>query len=140
MAIMTLTDAMVLVNGVDLSDHVKEVDMPEDVEMLDATAMGAGVKVNFPGFVSWTITIRFLQDFAAGEVDATLFPLLANTTGFTIEVRPTNAARSPTNPGYNATGFLRSYNPVGGQVAQMLTTQAVFVPGGSAPVLLRSTA
>lgn len=133
------TKGFALINAVDLSDHVKSIDLPIDVEMLDDTVMGDDTKSNFPGLKNWKITVRFLQDFAASKVDATLFPLLGNATGFAIEVRADNAARSTTNPGYNATAILQSYGPVSGGVGEMLQTEAVFVAGGATPTLLRST-
>lgn len=132
-------NAYVSINGVDLSDHVKEIELPPEVEQLDDTVMGDDTKSNFPGLLNWRLRVRFLQDFTAAKVDATIFPLLGNTAGFTIEVRSDTGARSATNPGYTATAILGSYNPLSGSVGQMLGAEAVFVPGGSAPKLLRQT-
>jgi len=44
MAIFTLTNALVLVNGVDLSDHVDKVTVNDGREKVDVTAMGATAK------------------------------------------------------------------------------------------------
>jgi hypothetical protein len=114
MATQVLTNALVLVNAVDLSDHVKQVELSQSVDMQDVTAMGADTKLTKPGLKDWTLKITFHQDYAGSKVDATISPLIGTTTTF--EVRPVNAARSATNPGWTGTGSISSYNPVAGGV------------------------
>lgn len=121
MATQVLTQAFCLFNAVDLTDHVKQVEVTQGVDMQDATAMGADTKINKPGLKTGGFKITFYQDFAAGKVDATIAALLATNppTTFTLEIRPTSAARSATNPAYVATVAVGSYNPVAGSVGDM---------------------
>ena len=118
MAKMVLTDAYVLINSVNLSAWVKQVTLDLPADAVDVTTMGATQKVNLPGLKDFSCQITFLQDFAAGGPHATLAPLAAATgTGalFPIEIRPTSAARSVTNPAYtNAAVFIDDYAPVSG--------------------------
>jgi hypothetical protein len=107
---------MVLLNAVDLSDHVKQVELSQSVDMQDVTAMGGDTKLVKPGLKDWSLKITFHQDFAASKVDQTVFPLIGNTTSF--EVRSVNAARSTTNPAWTGTGAISSYNPVAGSVGE----------------------
>lgn len=140
MATLVLTDAYVLVNSVDLSDHVKSVTIDYKAELQDASAMSSTTRKNMAGAKDWTITIEFHQDFAASSVDATLFPLVGNDN-FAIEVRPTSAARSATNPAYvSNSATLESYGPVSGSYGEVLGTQATFRPGSGSSDLQRLTA
>jgi hypothetical protein len=80
-------DAEVIINSVDLSDHVVSVTLPVTVATHDDTTMGTdGWTSVAGGMKSWQVDVEFVQDYAAGEVDATLWPLLGTTT--TISVMP----------------------------------------------------
>ena len=124
-----LTNAQVTVNGVDLSDHVDSVEVQTNVDDVDITAMGASAHQHAPGLRNDKITVNFLQDFAAGKVDATLFPLLGNT-GFTVKVVPVNTTVSTTNPSYTATCVLFTYNPLSGKVGERSDTSVEFQATG----------
>lgn len=130
MATLVYTDAKLTVNSVNLSDHVKSVEIQYSAELLDDTVMGtSGTRSNKPGLLNWTITANFLQDYAAASVDATLFALIG-AAAFPIAVRPTTAAISATNPEYTSNAVLESYPPITGEVGALGTAQAVFKPGG----------
>lgn len=116
MATTVLTDASVVVNSVDLSDHVQSVTVTTTRETQDDTAMGNTARSNAPGLKVTGISVTFLQDFAASEVDATLWTLYDAGTEHTVVVKATSAAVSATNPKYTLTGFISSYAPIGGTV------------------------
>lgn len=127
MAILgAFTNAKVIVNGVDLSDHTTSVTVETTRDEVDVTAMGAVQKVVTPGLGDGTISATFLQDYAAGSVDATLQGLSTTTTPFVVEVRPVNAARSTTNPAYVMTCLMYGYPPIGGSVGDALTVDVSF--------------
>lgn len=126
MAIFTLTDAYVAVNGVVLSDHAKSVTTEDTRDAVDITAFGATSKAVTKGLGDAKITVEFYQDFAASKVHATLQPLIASTTGVTIEVRPTSGARSATNPAILMTGLLMNYSGLDGSVGDASTIKAEF--------------
>jgi hypothetical protein len=123
MAITVLTDAMVIVNSVTLSDHANKVTVEDMRDEVDVTAFGASSKAIAKGLGDATITVDFFQDFAAGKTYATLQPLIASTTGVTVEVRPTSGGRSATNPAFVMTALMVTFNAIDGQVgaASMIT-------------------
>lgn len=138
MATFVLTDALISINGVDLSDHGNQVTITYEAETQDDTVFGDDTRSNAGGLKNWSCEIQFLQDYAAGEVDATLFGIVGTAVAW--EVRPTSAVRSATNPGYNATGVVQNYQPLGQSVGDLAGATVSLVPGGTAPDLLRSTA
>ena len=130
-----LTDGFCLVNSVNLSDHAKTITLTVAPAMLDETHMGDTIMRRRPGLADWSVDIEFFEDFAAANVDATLFPLIG-AAAFPVEIRPTSAGRSTTNPGYNGNMVLASITPIAGQVGQMAMNKASFKSAGA---LTRST-
>jgi hypothetical protein len=127
MAVTVLTDAYVSVNNVDLSDHVTSVTIETTDDDVEITAMGATAKAYAKGLGDANITVTFLQDFAAGKVDATLWPLKSSATTFPVAVRSSKTAvRSPTNPEYQLTAALFGYNPLDGGIGDASSTDVVF--------------
>lgn len=123
MSKIVLTNASVVVNSVDLSNHVQKVTVDMKHDTVDVTSMGDVAKEYLLGLGDATIAVTFFQDFAASSVDATLQPLWANSSAFPVVVKPTNATASATNPAYNGTFILPDYTALDGQVgaASMLT-------------------
>lgn len=117
MAAFALTDAFVSINGVDLSNDVKGGTLTYEAEMLDDTAMGDDTRSNLGGLKNWTMSVEFIQDFAASQVDATLFSLVGST--FTVIFRPDSGSVSATNPNFTGTGILASYTPIGNSVGDL---------------------
>ena len=134
MAIFTLTDAYVAVNGVVLSDHSNRVTVEDPRDQVDITAFGAASKTYTKGLGDGKITLQFFQDFAASKVHATLQPLVASTTPVTVEIRPTSSARSATNPAAVMSGLLFTYNFLDGQIGEASMITAEFVNGASAGI------
>ncbi len=134
-----LTDASVVVNSVDLSDHVQQVVVTLNRETQDDTAMGNTARSNSAGLKAAALSITFLQDFAASEVDATLWSLYDAGTEHTVVVKSTSAAVGATNPTYTLTGFISSYAPIGGQVGNQHTAPVEWV-NSSTTGMARATA
>lgn len=132
MAIFVMTDALVIVNGVTLSDHANKVTVEDNRDEVDITAFGATSKAITKGLGDAKIMVTFFQDFAAGKVHATLQPLIGSSTGVTIEVRATSAARSATNPAALMTGLLMNYNMIDGGVGDASTIDAEFANSSQA--------
>jgi len=126
MAVFTLTDAFISINGVTLSDHGNKVTVEDMREEKDATVFGAANKITAKGLGDGTITVGFLQDFAAAKVHATLQPLISSVTPFTVEIRATSGARSATNPGIVMSALLFTYSPLDGDVGEMSAMTAIF--------------
>lgn len=135
MASFAFTDASVVINAVDLSDHVRSVTLNVEAEDLEDTAMGDTFRSRIGGLKDWSIDLEFNQDFAASEIDATIFPILG--TVVTVTVKPTSAAVGATNPSYSGSVLISEYNPLDGSVGDLATT-SVSWPG--AGTLTRATA
>jgi hypothetical protein len=132
MAVSVLTDAMVIVNGVTLSDHANSVTINDTRDSVDITAFGATNKAVTKGLGDASISVDFFQDFAAGKTHATLQPLVGSSTGIVVEVRPTSGARSATNPAAVMTGLLMNYNMLAGGIGEASTISAEFVNSSQA--------
>lgn len=134
MAQIVLTNADITVNGVVLSDRANSVELNYEIESVEVTAFG-GNRSFIGGLQNNTITIEFMQDFAATETEATIFPLVGQQTSVT--VRPSAAATSATNPLYTVSGtFLSSHTPVSGAVGELAMTSLSFTGG----TLVKTTA
>lgn len=129
MAITILTNAQVIVNSVDLSDHVDSVQIEDMRDSVDITAMGATNKSYAKGLGDAKMTVEFFQDFAAGKVYATLQPLIGSSSTVQVEVRPVNAARSATNPAFVMQALLMSFSALDGKVGDASKISAEFTNG-----------
>ena len=133
MAAFTLTDAMIIINGVTLSDHGNQVTITDNREDKDATAFGATSKASLKGLGEASIVVQLFQDFAASKTHATLSPLISSTTPVAVEVRPTSAARSATNPAaLLSTALMFDYAMLDASVGDVPMTTATFKNSGNA--------
>jgi hypothetical protein len=127
MAQLVLKDADITVNGVVLSNRANSVELNYEVESVEVTTFG-GNRSFIGGLQNNTITIEFMQDFAAANVEATIFPLVGQQTSVT--VRASSAATSATNPLYTVSGtFLSSHTPVSATVGELAMTSLTFTGG-----------
>lgn len=131
MAPIILTDAYVSINGVVLSGRVVSVELSQEAEDVDTTTMGATARQHAVGLRNDTFTVTFLQDYAAGSVDATLSPLVGSNTPFPFELRPTSGAVSTTNPKWTGTALLLTYTPLGGDIGDRSENEVEFVCQGA---------
>ena len=123
-------DGYIGVNGVDLSDHAREISLETSVAELPSDVHGDFVaKVN-AGLENWTINATLLQDFAASKVDATFAAIGgAGHTSFQLEVGADKTTSvSATNPRYSGMAILSSYKPFGGAHGVNIESQATFRP------------
>lgn len=134
MAPGVLTNALVLINGVDVSDHCSKVTLTDSRASVDITAMGALNLTVTKGLGDGKVSLDLYQDFAAAKVHATLQPLIGSSTPVTIEVRAVNAARSATNPAFLMSGLLMSYPMLDGKVGDANSATYEFVNGSQAGI------
>ncbi len=129
MAIAPMLDCLIIVNGVTLSDHGNAVTINDSRDQKDITAFGAANKAYVKGLGDASIDVTFFQDFATGKVHQTLQPLIGSNTPVTIEIRPTSAARSATNPAAVLSGLLLTYQMLDGGVGDPPEISATFING-----------
>jgi hypothetical protein len=134
MAIYTIENSVITVNGVDLSDHCTMVEVSCSQDIQDATTMvAAGTAlgtVKRAGKRDDSIQASFLNDFAAGEVYATLWDLFDDKTVFEVEVRATDAAAGATNPVFEAQCVIGNFSPIAGNVGDLSSTDVTFEVSG----------
>lgn len=135
MAEQVLTNAHLTVNSVNLSDHVRSITLRYAADLQDITAMSDTTRNRLGGLKDWSFDVEFNQDFAAANVDATLFPIVG--TSVAIIIRPDAGAVSSTNPNFTGNAIIESYQPVGGAVGDAHTTTVTFQGNGT---LTRATA
>ena len=134
MAAIVLTNADITVNGVVLSDRANSVTLTYEIEAVETTAFGTN-RAFVGGLQNIAIEVEFMQDFAASEVEATIFPVVGTQT--TVTVRPSSAATSATNPLYTVSGtYLASHTPVAAAVGELAMTSLSFAGG----TLVKTTA
>jgi len=135
MAVLVLTDASITVNSIALSDHANSVTLNYEIDSVETTAFGSTGHKFAGGLQNNSLDIEFMQDFAAANVEATIYPLVGTTT--TVVIKPTSSAVSATNPSYTLTGtFLAAHTPVAASVGELAMTSLSFTGG----VLTKATA
>ena len=128
MAKIVLTNASITVNSVDLSDQANSVTINYEIDSVESTAFGSTGHTFVGGLQNISVDISFMQDFAATEVEATIFPLVGTTT--TLVIKPTSSAVSATNPSYTVAGtFLAAHTPLNASVGEMSMTELSFTGG-----------
>ncbi len=128
MAVLVLKDASITINSVALSDHANSVTLNYEVDSVEVTAFGNSGHTFTGGLQNNSIDIELMQDFAAANVEATVYPLVGTTT--TIVIKPTSSAVSTSNPSYTITGaFLAAHTPVAGAVGELAMTSLSFTGG-----------
>lgn len=124
-------NAVVTVNGVNLSTYCHNVEITSTRPSYDVSGMGAPYVEYILGKPDAQITLTFWQDHAAGTVDATLFPLSSTDTPFAISIRVENAAISTSNPEFQMTCLLPEYQPMAGGVDAPAETTVTFLNGAT---------
>ena len=128
MAVKVLTNALVTVNAIDLSTKSNSVTLTYELDSVEVTAFGDGGHKFTGGLQNNTVDIEFMQDFAASQVEATIFPLVGTTT--TLIIRADSGVVSVTNPTYTITGaFLAAHTPVAGAIGELMMTSLSFTGG-----------
>lgn len=135
MSTLHFRNALVEINGTNLSDHFASLTLNYSSEMLDETAFGDSTRIRKGGLKDWSIDLVAHQDYAASEIDATLFSLVGTTV--CVEIRPQNICSTVVNPRYDGIGVIESYQPVGGQVGTLLDAPITIQSAGD---LSRTTA
>lgn len=135
MAKTVLRNASISVNGVDLSNHCSKVTISTEYDDVDLTSFGAVLKEHSKGLGDGMIEMDVFQDFAAGSVDATLWPISQATTTVPVVVKPDAGAVSATNPSYTMQGYLMNYSPLDGSVGDASTTSVSFQNGATTGIV-----
>jgi hypothetical protein len=125
MAIFLQNNVGVKINSVDLSDHITSVSLSQIFDELEVTALGDSAHKMVKGLEASTLTLDFLNDFAAANVQATLQAAYGTTvTAVLLPVKGT--AVSATNPLYTVSILINNLTPLNGAVGDISTSSMTF--------------
>ena len=124
MAIYLSNTVVVTLNSVALTDHCTAATINRSFEELPVTAMGDTAMKYVKGLEASTITLDFLSDTAAANVNATLQAAWGTTVPLTL--KQTSAAVSATNPLYSTTVLVNNTQDINGAVGDIATQSITF--------------
>jgi hypothetical protein len=120
MARIVLTNAFISVGGVDLSDLVSSVSLSSTFDVVETTAFSSSAtKTRVAGLADNSITLEFHQDYATGEVEQTIYPLLGTVAA--VIVKPNGSTTSAFNPSYTCNAVISEWTPLNGAVGELAT-------------------
>lgn len=135
MAIYLSNGVVVTLNSVALSDHVTSATINRSFDELEVTAMGDSAHKFVKGLEASTITLDFLSDTAASNVNATLQAAWGTTVPLTL--KQTSAAISATNPEYQTTILVNNTTDINGAVGDIATQSITFTC--NSPIVVDTT-
>ena len=124
MSVYLNNTVVVTLNSVVLTDHCTSATINRVFDELEVTAMGDTAHKFVKGLEASTITLDFLSDTAAANVNATLQSAWGTTVPITL--KQTSAATSATNPLYSTTILVNNTTDINGAVADIATQSITF--------------
>ena len=123
-----LSNPVVTVNTVDLTNQCTAATLTRTVEALDATAFGDTSRKFTGGLQNNELTLTLLMSYASAETYATLKSLVGTTT--TVRVQPAAPPDSATNPGLILTGaYLENLPVLNASLGELSTIDITFTGG-----------
>ena len=113
----------------DITDQVTAVTVNFVVEALEDTAFGSTARTNTGGLQNNSASITLYASYASSESYATLSALVG--TKCFLRVKPTSAALSATNPGFELTNTFLSALPVVNSNLGELAVYEIELMGGT---------
>ena len=127
---IVLTNAFISVGGVDLSDLVASVTLNETFDVVETTAFSStAAKTRVAGLEDNSITLEFHQDYATGEVEQTIYPLLG--TPAAVIVKPNGSATGAFNPSYTCSAIISEWTPINGSVGELASASVTWPVSGA---------
>lgn len=127
---MVLLAEYLSINSNVLNTFTKKAELTVEVEEKDITNYASlGWKEVIGGLKSGELGCEFLQDFAATQLDAIMWPLLGTVVPF--EVRADQAAVGVSNPKYTGSILIKGWNPITGSVGDEATVSMGFPTSGA---------
>ena len=123
------TDHVITIGTANFSQSLAAVTLDITTDEQETTAFGDTYRTRIAGLRDASLTLDFHQDFGAGSVDATLFPLLGSAVAFTI--KPTSGTVTATNPVYSGTALVTQYQPFANSVGDLATLSVTWPVSGA---------
>lgn len=123
-----LSNPVVTINSVDLSDQCSAATLTRTVEALESTAFGSTSRVYTGGLENNELTCTLYMSYAASETYATLASLVG--TQVTVSVQPASGSESATNPKFTLTGaYLEALPVLNASLGELSTIDITFQGG-----------
>jgi hypothetical protein len=112
-------DYKITVGTTNLSSSINSVTLDITADEVETTAFGSTYRTRIGGLKDASVSLDFMQDFAAGSVDALLFPLMGSTVA--VKIAPTSGTVTATNPEYRFTCLVTQYQPYASSTGDLST-------------------
>ena len=123
-----LSNPVVTVNSVDLSNQCTSATVTHRFDQLESTAFGQTDRTYVKGLGNHEVTLSLYMSYASSETYATLSALVGTTT--TVRVQPAAPPDGATNPGFVLTGaFLAEMPVLNATMGELSTCDVTFVGG-----------
>lgn len=120
-----------------LWQYMKSLTLTYSADIVDKTASGDAFRSKITGLKDWNVTIEFNQDYSTGTIDTKMWGLVGvESSNCWMEIRPTTAVVSGTNPRYTGRALLESYPVIAGSIGDLAIASVTFQGDG---VLTRNT-
>jgi hypothetical protein len=121
-----LSNPVLTINAVDLTDMCTAATLTNLVEALEDTAFGTTSRSYTAGLANNEVTLTMYASFAATETYATLQPLVGSKTVITLQ--PTSGTESATNPIFTLTDcYLESLPIINASLGELSTYDITFM-------------
>lgn len=134
MARLVLTDASVVVNGINLSEFITSVALSTSEDVIETTGMSStGARTRLAGLADNSLALEFNQDFATSAPEVTINAVGSSLVGtnVTVVIKPTSAAVGVANPSYSFSCVVAEWQPLSGAVGELATVSATWPISGA---------
>ena len=133
MARLVLTDASVVVNGINLSEFITSVALSTSEDVVETTGMSSvGARTRQSGLADNSLALEFNQDFATSGPEVTINAVGSSLVGTvtTCVVKPTSAAVGASNPSFTFSAVVAEWQALSGAVGELATISTTWPISG----------
>lgn len=124
MARIVLTNVAVTFGSTDISSFVTSVTLGSTFDVVETTSFGNTARTRVAGLADNSVTFELQQDYAAGSIEAVVFPTLG--TAVSMVVRPV----AGTTPIYSFSALVAEWTPINGAVGELATASVTWPISG----------
>ena len=125
MARIVLTNVAVTFGTTDISSYVTSVTLGSTYDVVETTAFGNTARTRVAGLADNSVALEFNQDYAAGALEAVIYPTLG--TAVSITVRPVAGV----SPAYSFSALVSEWTPLNGAVGELATASVTWPISGT---------
>lgn len=125
MARIVLTNCQVVFGTTDISAYVTSVTLNTTYEVVETTAFGNTARTRVAGLADNNVSLEFNQDYAAGALEATIYPTLGTAVSMT--VRPVSGS----SPAYSFSTLVSEWTPLNGAIGELATASVSWPISGT---------